>query len=57
MTDILVPFLMTPEEFRLAVKKLGGATKTANSLGVSKSTVYRWMKTGIKLGNGNQTCH
>jgi len=44
---------MTPEEFSEAVKKLGGVTKAARSLGISTSTVYRWMKTGIKANNGN----
>lgn len=45
--------LMTPEEFKDAVRKLGGATRAARSLGISTSTVYRWMKSGIKAENGN----
>lgn len=40
--------ILTAEEFKKAVKTLGGVTKAAKSLQVSRSTIYRWMKTGVK---------
>jgi DNA-binding phage protein len=39
---------MKPAEVKDAVKRLGGVAKMARSLRVSRSTVYRWMKAGIK---------
>ena len=55
MTDAFL--VMTADDFKAAVRKLGGVAKAARSLHVSRSTVYRWMKTGIQAGNGNQTRH
>lgn len=47
MTTFGKRVIMSPEEFQGTVKKLGGVSKTARSFGVSRSTVYRWMKAGI----------
>ncbi len=41
-------YIMTPVEVKVWVKKLEGVAKAAREMGVSRSTMYRWLKTGIR---------